>query len=88
MPKKSSVKTPTKEEYDDLALECEHQKHQVEQAQEVAEQAQAAVAQLEREIATMRAFYEQGQRQGLQQQGQQQGQQHGLQGYLTISEWG
>ena len=92
--KKSSVKTPSKEEYDDLALECEQRKNQVEQAQnqveqaqEVAEQAQAAVAQLEldraqmeREIATMRAFYEQGQRQGLQQQGlQQQGQQQGQQ---------
>ena len=47
--KKSSVKTPSKEEYDDLALECEQRKHQVEQAQEVAEQAQAAVAQLDLE---------------------------------------
>ena len=71
MPTKQKVKTPSKEEYDDLALECEHQKHQVEQAQEVAEQAQAAVAQLEleraqmeREIAAMRAFYEQGLQQG------------------------
>ena len=93
--KKSSVKTPSKEEYDDLALECEQRKHQVEQAQEVAEQAQAAMAQLEleraqleREMATMRAFYEQRQRQGLQQQGNeqpehQQGQQYGQQGNET-----
>ena len=41
--KKSSVKTPTKEEYDDLALECEQRKNQVEQAREVAEQAQACL---------------------------------------------
>ena len=87
--KKSSVKTPSKEEYDDLALECEQRKNQVEQAQEVAEQAQAAMAQLEleraqleRELATMRAFYEQQGQQGQQPgQGQQQqgNEQQGLQ---------
>ena len=82
MPPKKA-KTPSKEEYDDLAMECEQQKRQAELAQEAVEGYQKRMAQLvEREMATMRAFYDQqgqqqGQQQGLQQQGNEQ---HGSQG--------